>query len=118
MLSSSVFDWNSLTVQATSVGERRDVADSPTATLQRFECHITTLNPGLESHPPHRHPDEEWIIVKEGEVEATINGESHVAGPGSIVFFASNDLHGLRNAGPSQATYYVVRVVTERTPAR
>ncbi|MGH8019819.1 MAG: cupin domain-containing protein [Opitutaceae bacterium] len=82
----------------------------------RLESHATTLNPGVESHAAHRHPDEEIIIVKEGMVEATINGVAQTAGPGSIFFFASNDLHGLRNAGDTSATYFVVRFITEATP--
>ena len=28
---------------------------------------------------------------------------------GSVIFFASNDLHGMRNAGSDQASYFVLR---------
>ena len=44
-----------------------------TATLDELECHITTLNPGETPHPPHKHPDEELVIVKEGTVESLVN---------------------------------------------
>ena len=54
--------------------------------------------------------------MKEGTVDVTINGHTQQAGPGSIVFFGSNDEHGLKNAGATAATYYVVRVVTAATP--
>ena len=49
-------------------------------------------------------------------MEATLNGQSLQAGPGSIFFFASNDLHGMRNAGDTRASYYVIRLVTSATP--
>jgi quercetin dioxygenase-like cupin family protein len=49
-------------------------------------------------------------------MEATINGVSRRAGPGSIFFYASNDAHGMKNVGTTAATYYVFRVVTEATP--
>jgi len=37
------------------------------------------------------------------------NGVTKRAGAGSIIFQASNDLHGLRNAGQTPATYYVIK---------
>lgn len=108
-MKSTVFDWEKVRVIPTSKGARRDLFDTATATLDRFECHITTLNAGEVPHAPHRHPDEELIIVKDGTLEVTINGESQIAGPGCVLFFASNDLHGLRNAGDATATYFVQR---------
>ena len=116
-LGSMVVDWTRLPVQATRTGERREVVNLPTATLANFECHVTTLNPGQAAHAPHHHPDEEIILVKEGQLDVTIKGHTQPAGPGTIVFFGSNDEHGLKNAGATAATYYVVRVVTAATPA-
>jgi mannose-6-phosphate isomerase-like protein (cupin superfamily) len=114
---SGVFDWTTMPVKTTRTGERRDVFDGPTVTCTNLECHVTTIGAGLAPHAAHRHPDEELIIVKEGALEVTIGDRVHPpAGPGSIIFFASNDEHGLRNAGDSPATYYVVRIVTERMP--
>src|SRR5215203_5186932 len=98
-LSSTIFDWNSLKVQETKVGARRDVVRSPTATLDELEMHITTLNAGMESHPPHQHVAEELMIIKEGTLEALVNGEMKRVGPGSIVFQASNQPHTIKNVG-------------------
>jgi quercetin dioxygenase-like cupin family protein len=61
------------------------------------------------SHPPHQHPEEELLIVKEGTVETLQNGRSSRLGPGSIIFHSSNDLHNIRNAGPTPATYHVIQ---------
>lgn len=116
-LGSGVFDWNQLEAQPTKVGARRNVFDSLTATLSNLECHVTTVNPGEAPHAPHRHPDEELIIVKDGTLEVTINGVTRQAGPGSVVFFASNDFHGLRNNGTTPATYYVLRIVPHDLPS-
>ena len=110
-LGSGVFDWNQLVAKPTKIGARREVFDAPTATLGNLECHITTVNPGEAPHAPHRHPDEELIVIKEGTLEVMVNGVTRQAGPGSLVFFAANDFHGMRNAGAASATYYVLRVV-------
>jgi quercetin dioxygenase-like cupin family protein len=112
----SVFEWSALPVHRTDVGELRDVVRGPTATLEELEMHVTTLNPGLASHPPHRHPNEELVIVDRGNVEALSGGTWRRAGPGSIIFNASNSLHALRNVGTSPATYHVINFRTAATP--
>lgn len=106
---STVFEWTTLEVKSTRTGARRDVMRAPTPTLDELEIHITTLNPGEVSHPPHTHPEEELLIVREGTVETLQNGVASRLGPGSIIFHASNDLHNIRNAGTTPATYHVVQ---------
>ena len=109
VLGSRIFDWDSLKVEKTSVGARRDVVKSPTATLDELEMHITTLNAGQQSHPPHQHVAEELLIIKEGTLESLVNGEYRKVGPGSIVFQASNQLHTIKNIGTGPATYHVIQ---------
>ena len=70
-LFSQVIDWNSLVPAPTKTGQRRNVFDAPTETLDRLHGHITTLNPGENTGPLHRHPQEELVIIKEGTVEPT-----------------------------------------------
>lgn len=108
-LSSGVFAWETLPVEKTASGERRAIFDAATATVDRLETHVTTVNAGAASHAAHRHPDEELVFVREGLVEATINGVTHQAPAGSVIFFASNDLHGMRNAGDGVTSYFVLR---------
>jgi XRE family transcriptional regulator, regulator of sulfur utilization len=116
LLGPAVFEWSALIVRPTDVGELRDVVRQRTATLDELEMHITTLRPGLSSHPPHRHPNEELVIIKEGTVEVLSGGAWKRAGPGSIVFNASNSPHALRNVGASPATYHVINWRTAATP--
>jgi len=118
IIGESVYDWNTLKVQKTAVGEVRSVVKGPTATLDELEMHVTTLNPGMASHPPHRHPNEELIILDTGTVEALVNGEWKRLGPGSFIFNASNVLHGLRNVGSAPAQYHVINWHTDKTPAQ
>jgi quercetin dioxygenase-like cupin family protein len=108
VLQTSVFAWDSVPAKPTEVGSVRSFFRSPTATLEELELHVTTLHPGQASHPPHQHPNEELVIVKEGTLEAYVNGEWKKAGPGSVIFNASNQLHGVRNAGTGPATYHVI----------
>ena len=117
LLGSAVFDWNSIPVKATDVGSVRSFFKMRTATLEQLEVHVTTLNPGKMPHPPHRHPNEEMIIIRQGTVEALENGVWKRVGPGSVIFNASNQLHGLRNVGSEPAVYHVINWKTAATPA-
>ena len=112
---SMVLDWTKLTVIPTKVGERRNLFDGPTPTFVNAEGHVTTLNPGEAPHEPHRHPDEEMIIVKAGTLEVYINDTVQRAGTGSLFFFAPNDLHGVKNVGTTAAQYFVFRWLSPLT---
>lgn len=108
-MTSSVFEWEKMVAKPSKVGAARQVLRAPTPTLDELECHITTLNPGASPHEPHQHVDEELILVKEGTVESLVNGVKRKAGPGSIIFQSSNQLHAIRNVGDTPATYFVVK---------
>ena len=108
VMQSTVFDWNSIAVKPSDVGSVRQFFRTPTITLDELECHVTTLNPGLSSHPPHKHANEELIIIREGNVETLSNGEWKKAGPGSVIFNASNQMHALKNIGTTPAVYHVI----------
>ncbi len=109
VMGSRIFDWNALEAKPTKVGSVRTVVQEPTATLDELEMHITTLNKGESPHAPHKHPDEELVIIKEGTVESLVNGELKRVGPGSIIFQAANQLHSIRNVGDGPAVYHVIK---------
>jgi quercetin dioxygenase-like cupin family protein len=113
VMQSTAFDWDKIAVKETDVGSVRQFFRSPTATAAELECHVTTLKPGLQSHPPHQHVNEELVIIREGTVEVLSNGEWKKVGPGSVVFNASNQLHALKNVGTTPAVYHVINWKTK-----
>jgi len=106
---SAVYQWNEMTFTPTEKGGRRNVLQRPTAMLNELEIHTTLLKEGLPSHAAHTHPDDEFILVKSGTVEETINGKSYTAGTGSLFFLSGKDNHGIRNAGKGECEYYAIR---------
>jgi quercetin dioxygenase-like cupin family protein len=108
LMKSAIFTWDSVPETPTAQGTRRTVFAAPTATLDELEYHTTTLKPGASPHPPHTHSNEEILIIKEGEVEAWVNGEWKPAPTGTLLFFASMVPHTVRNSGSVPATYHVV----------
>ncbi len=115
-LLSAIFDWQKMAVTRAANGERRAVLDGPTTTLDKLHVHITTLNPGQNSGEPRKHLQEEVLVVKEGLVEAHIDGKTQTVGAGSVLFFAANAVTRLRNAGDGPATYIVIYYFTPLTP--
>jgi quercetin dioxygenase-like cupin family protein len=59
-------------------------------------------------HPPHTHPNEELVIIREGQVETLSGGVWKKVGPGGVIFNASNSPHALRNIGTTNAVYHVI----------
>jgi quercetin dioxygenase-like cupin family protein len=114
ILGPATFDWKDMKAVATPTGDVRSLYKGPTATLPELEMHVTTLNPGTTSHPPHHHVNEELVIIREGLVETLSAGKWVRLGPGSVIFNASDSLHGLRNVGTTPAVYHVINWSTER----
>ncbi len=75
-----------------------------------LEAHETVLGPGVRTHAPHKLVHEEIIILFEGTLETLVEGRTEPAEPGSVVYFASNQLHSVRNAGRTPARYYVIEL--------
>jgi uncharacterized cupin superfamily protein len=114
---SAAIDWNSVPVQQEEVRAVRQFMRAPTATLDELELHVTTLQAGTTSHAPHKHANEELVIIKEGTVEVLVDGQLKRVGPGSVVFNASNQMHSLRNVGTGPATYHVINWKTPASKA-
>ena len=107
-LGSKVYLYADLKVRQNGENKSRAVLNGVTHSGYPVEMHITDLAPGQAPHPPHRHIHEEMMLLKNGVLEATINGETTRMTPGSVVFIGSNDLHGLKNPGPERAEYFVI----------
>jgi XRE family transcriptional regulator, regulator of sulfur utilization len=108
--------WEDLQARPAN-GKSRSIVRSPTATLDELESHVTVLPAGEASHAPHRHPQEEVIIVREGTVEFFQNGVTTRVGPGGFAFMASMDEHNAKNVGDTPATYFVINWKTPKSVA-
>jgi mannose-6-phosphate isomerase-like protein (cupin superfamily) len=75
-----------------------------------LEAHETILGPAVETHAPHKHLHEEIVIVVEGTVEWYLEGRTEMVEAGSVIYFGSNQMHSIRNAGSAPCRYYVVEL--------
>jgi quercetin dioxygenase-like cupin family protein len=80
--------------------------NGPTDQLSAVCTGMAVLAPGASPHPPHRHPEEEFLIVSEGTGEIECDGKVTQVGPGAIMYCAGNTLHGVTNTGKTDMTFY------------
>jgi (S)-ureidoglycine aminohydrolase len=103
---SFMINWDTVRVAKTEKGQRREFFNKPTSQLVKFEMHTTALNPGLDSHAPHTHKEEEIVLILKGNVTMHIGDNFYPAGPGDVVFLSSGVSHALMNTGKEQCEYF------------
>ena len=120
VLRSKTYDFGALASKTDPGGARKGWAVFKGATTRGMHIgmHISELAPGQSPHPPHQHVHEEIIMLSQGTVEVEFNGrvgepghgQMSTIGPGSVIYVASNDVHGMRNVGTTPARYFVVEL--------
>jgi len=107
---SKAYNWADLKPVKDENRIRRQYVDGSTTLLENLEIHTSTVEAGEAPHPPHKHDtQEELIIIKEGNLKATVEGESKALGPGSMVYVMPGIEHGFVNAGTTPCTYYIIK---------
>ncbi|WP_419804879.1 cupin domain-containing protein [Terriglobus sp.] len=106
----TIFSAGKLPIRNSAIGSSQAVTHGTLPTGEGVELHNSTLLPGHEPHPPHQHEHDEFLFIREGQVDWLIDGTRHPAGPGDILYAASNVLHGMRNTGTTTARYFVLAI--------
>lgn len=74
---------------------------------------MSIVGPHLSTHPPHRHPEEEFFFVLEGTATFYLDGKTITAGPYTSFYCPSNAEHGISNAGDTELKYLVMKKYTQ-----
>ena len=80
--------------------------NGPTDQLSGLCVGMCVLEPGTSPHPPHTHPEEEFMIVASGTGEIYCNGETTQVGPGAIMYCDGMVEHGIKNTGNVPMAFY------------
>ena len=87
-------------------GDLRVYFGGPTEQLKDLTAGSFRLKPGATPHAPHRHPEEEVMVITEGTGEIVVEGKTTPVVSGSMMFCAGNKLHGIRNTGSAPLMFY------------
>jgi quercetin dioxygenase-like cupin family protein len=78
------------------------VVEGPTAHLRKLHSHVTTLQPG-GGYAPHVDGYDVAIVTLSGTLETL----GQRVEPGSVIYYAAGESHGMRNVGTDAARYLV-----------
>ena len=106
---SFVMDWKDMKFKAHDKGGVRQLFDRETVVMNRFDIHITTLNPKFNSHAPHTHKNEEIILMMDGIGDMFIATGPQRIISGDACYVESNILHNITNMGDRPATYFAIQ---------
>ncbi len=105
-LPNEVFGPGQANLQREPFGDLRIYFDGPTDQLKAMTAGSLVLKPGMTPHPPHQHPEEEFMVITEGTGEISLEGRVTPVGPGSMMYCAAGRLHGIVNTGKVPLTFY------------
>ncbi|MEO8563091.1 MAG: cupin domain-containing protein [bacterium] len=80
--------------------------NGPTDQLSAVSMGMAVLEPGGAPHEPHRHPEEEFMLVATGTGEIVVGGVTTEVFPGAVMYCAGDTLHGILNTGSAPMTFY------------
>jgi len=70
---------------------------------------IADIKPGQENHPPHKHADEEFLYLIDGNGTWTLGDKTIAAHAGDILYSAPGVLHGIKNTSDKPLKWLVVK---------
>ena len=109
-LKSYVYYWDKTSGTKTKSGECRLFLTGRTNHLDYLDVHATTLNPGKRvSGTDIQSRYEKLIIVKEGEILQTLNGEKRLLKSGSVVLLLAGEKLKIQNPGDKPASYFMLQ---------
>jgi quercetin dioxygenase-like cupin family protein len=87
-------------------GDLRIYFEGSTEQIRSMTAGSLRLKPGMSPHPPHQHPEEEFLLVTEGTGEISLDGKVTKVANGSMMYCAAGRLHGITNTGKNPLLFY------------
>ncbi len=106
---SFVIDWFDMVYKSHDKGGVRQLFDRQTVMLSRFDIHITSLDPEINSHAPHTHKNEEIILMIDGVGQMVLGNDIQKITTGDAAWVESEIPHNFTNLGNRPAVYFAIQ---------
>ena len=108
-IASNVYAWKDAPVEKTEAGLKRTIVKGVTTDFTSMEITAMTLGTGKgETEMVHTN-FEEMLVIKDGSLKITVNGETKTAGHGSVAIILPGDKYSFINAADGETTFYTLR---------
>ena len=87
-------------------GDLRIYFEGATDQVKSMTAGSLLLKPGKSPHPPHTHPEEEFMVITEGAGEISIEGKVTKVAAGTMMYCAAGRIHGIVNTGKTPLLFY------------
>ncbi len=94
---------------STAIGQNGVYLSGDTPGSKNFVTGRFIINPGQTPHAPHRHVEEEVMVIESGHGEIFCDGETTKVGPGSVMYTTPNAPHGIVNTGTEPVVFYYIK---------
>jgi quercetin dioxygenase-like cupin family protein len=65
--------------------------------------------PAGSGSQPHSHPNEQWVYILEGTMDSTVDGQRHLAGPGSAIYIPADTIHHANATNDGDVVFFTVK---------
>jgi mannose-6-phosphate isomerase-like protein (cupin superfamily) len=105
-LPSETLDVRQAKVTHEPFGDLAIYFSGPTDQIGSMTAGSLRLKPGMSPHPPHTHPEEEFMLITEGTGEIVVEGKTTKVAPGTMMYCAAGKQHGIVNTGKVPLLFY------------
>jgi quercetin dioxygenase-like cupin family protein len=105
-LPSGTLDSPQAKVTHETFGDLAIYYSGPTDQVGSMTAGSLRLKPGMSPHPPHQHPEEEFMVITEGSGEIVVEGKTTKVAAGSMMYCAGGKTHGIVNTGAKALLFY------------
>jgi mannose-6-phosphate isomerase-like protein (cupin superfamily) len=93
------------------VGKASVLLNGETAGTRTMQVGRFLLNPGASPHAPHKHVEEELLLVTRGTGEILCDGKTYQVRPGAVMYCDPNVEHAIKNTGQRPVEFYWVKYI-------
>jgi len=108
-IASKIVGWDAARAHQADWGQMRFYFTGETSGSKNVLAAAAVVEPGKSVHKAHRHAEEEFLAIIEGEGTWSLDGKESPARRGDVLYAAPWVYHGLTNTGDRPLIFLVVR---------